>query len=235
MGDIKDMPTQASSGLIDDLKQHFRTPLRYSKSVLPFISKISKLEEEIALLTSYSSDTVYRLRYDTMRYDYISPAVIRLLGYSLAEMQKINFRSLILETKVITDSFRSINSYEQLEKARMCSDVKKWQADYLMKTKSGKKIWVTDISYPWINRNGDIIGSVGCLRDITDRVIAEKNIQDELVRLARTDGLTELANRRVFFEKLEEEFKRLNRNNSEFSVLVVDIDHFKKINDMQWA
>jgi diguanylate cyclase (GGDEF)-like protein len=69
------------------------------------------------------------------------------------------------------------------------------------------------------------------LRDITDRVSAEETVKEELVRLAHTDSLTTLANRRAFFEKLEEEFKRINRTNSEFSILLIDIDHFKKVND----
>ena len=43
---------------------------------------LAELRDEIALLTSYSADTIYWLRYDTMQYDYIiSSSVLRLLGF----------------------------------------------------------------------------------------------------------------------------------------------------------
>lgn len=219
------------SNFVEDLKEKLKLPVQYSKHFFPLVSKIHKLEEEISLLTSYSSDTIYRLRYDTMAYEYISPAVKRLLGYTSEEMQHLNFRSLILETKIISDDIRSIHSYEEFENNRIRGNVNKWQADYLMKTKGGKKIWVSDISSPWFDSKGNLIGSIGCLRDITGRVAAEEKVKEELVRLAHTDPLTSLANRRAFFEKLSEEFKRVNRTHSEFSILLLDMDHFKRIND----
>lgn len=219
------------SNFVEELKEKLKLPFQYSKHFLPLVSKIKKLEEEISLLTSYSSDTIYRLRYDTMAYEYISPAVKRLLGYTHEEIKNINFRSLIMETKIISDGIHPVHSFEEFEKRRIKGNVNKWQADYLMKTKSGRKIWVSDISYPWFDEQGQLIGSIGCLRDITDRISAEETVKEELVRLAHTDPLTLIANRRAFFAKLEEEFKRINRTNSEFSILLVDIDHFKKVND----
>ncbi len=52
-------------------------------------SEVDDLRDEIALLTSYSTDTIYRLRYDTMQYDYISPSVERLLGYTQDEIRRM--------------------------------------------------------------------------------------------------------------------------------------------------
>lgn len=194
-------------------------------------TKIDQLRAEIDLLTSYSTDTIYRLRYDTMRYDYISPSVVRLLGYSPEEMKKLNIRKLIVETRIVTDGMKAVNSYSGLEANRKKGDVNKWQADYLIRTKDGRTIWVSDVSYPWFDDNGTIIGSVGSLRDITERVAAEAEVKSELVRIANTDPLTGIANRRHFFEKLDEEMKRVKRSKAEIAVLVLDVDHFKKIND----
>lgn len=231
MADVLDKPySNAKRSLFSEyLKEKFKTPLHYGKYLNPFYT--TKLEDEVSVLTSYSSDTIYRLRYATMQYEYVSPAITQLLGYTPEEIQQMNFRSLIIETKVINESIKSIHSYDEYERKRIHGVVNKWQADYLMRTKSGKKIWVSDISYPWFNRNGEVIGSIGCLRDITERVKAEETVKEELVRLAHTDPLTSLANRRAFFEKLEDELKRINRTHSEFSILLIDIDHFKKVND----
>ncbi|RFU44731.1 GGDEF domain-containing protein [Paraburkholderia sp. DHOC27] len=55
--------------------------------------------------------------------------------------------------------------------------------------------------------------------------------QAELVRLAATDPLTGLSNRRVLDARLDEEWRRARRNGSPMSVLFVDVDHFKRFND----
>jgi diguanylate cyclase (GGDEF)-like protein len=55
--------------------------------------------------------------------------------------------------------------------------------------------------------------------------------QAELVRLAATDPLTGLSNRRVLDSRLDEEWLRARRNGSLMSVLFVDVDHFKLFND----
>lgn len=58
-----------------------------------------------------------------------------------------------------------------------------------------------------------------------DRLLAE------LDRLARTDSLTTLPNRRVLEERLEDELHRSSRSRRPFALAIVDLDHFKAIND----
>lgn len=64
-------------------------------------------------------------------------------------------------------------------------------------------------------------------RDISER----RELQQELRRQARTDYLTGLYNRRYFMELAEQEMSRALRYGSLFSVLMLDIDHFKAVND----
>ena len=71
-------------------------------------------------------------------------------------------------------------------------------------------------------------------RDITDRRETERalrDVQEELVRLAHTDSLTGLHNRRFFMQRLQEEIERVRRHAGSLSVLLFDLDHFKKVND----
>lgn len=58
-----------------------------------------------------------------------------------------------------------------------------------------------------------------------------KQNRDELVRLARLDGLTGLYNRRTFDDVLEREWRRLARTGEPLSVIMIDVDHFKTCND----
>jgi len=55
--------------------------------------------------------------------------------------------------------------------------------------------------------------------------------QDELSQMANTDSLTGVANRRYFIAMAEMELKRAQRQNARLSILMLDIDHFKQIND----
>ncbi|KGJ92875.1 YfiR/HmsC family protein [Colwellia psychrerythraea] len=63
---------------------------------------------------------------------------------------------------------------------------------------------------------------------------ANKNLialNDQLYELAITDGMTQLFNRRHFIESAQVQEKQLKRNKSSYIVLMIDIDHFKNVND----
>jgi diguanylate cyclase (GGDEF)-like protein len=71
-------------------------------------------------------------------------------------------------------------------------------------------------------------------RDVTERraaISALQNAKAELQRMAHTDALTNMHNRRYFMERLQTEFERIQRHGSVLSVLLFDLDHFKKVND----
>jgi diguanylate cyclase (GGDEF)-like protein len=70
------------------------------------------------------------------------------------------------------------------------------------------------------------------------RLVAEKTADlsranEELSRLSFTDPLTGLANRRVFNQTLEKECIRITRTGASLSLLSIDVDHFKALNDSQ--
>ncbi|NTV12943.1 MAG: diguanylate cyclase [Desulfobulbaceae bacterium] len=77
-------------------------------------------------------------------------------------------------------------------------------------------------------------GIVGQFKNITARKVAEKELATAnaaLKRMTMIDGLTQIANRRCFDETLLKEWKRLSRNRLPLSLLMGDIDFFKKYND----
>ena len=67
----------------------------------------------------------------------------------------------------------------------------------------------------------------GIIRDITRR----KKLEYELEKTATTDKLTQAYNRTKFHEVIKIEFERAKRYNHRVSMIMFDIDHFKKIND----
>ncbi|WP_210398165.1 sensor domain-containing diguanylate cyclase [Motiliproteus sediminis] len=74
---------------------------------------------------------------------------------------------------------------------------------------------------------GEAIGSAILLRDITE----EKKLENQLRELSTTDALTKLYNRRHLDETLDVELKRARRYKLDLSVLMFDVDHFKRFND----
>lgn len=65
------------------------------------------------------------------------------------------------------------------------------------------------------------------MADTSDR----KRAEEELESMSRRDGLTGLANRRAFEERLELEWRRAVRNKGQVALLLLDVDHFKSYND----
>ncbi len=93
------------------------------------------------------------------------------------------------------------------------------------RTKDGRIVTVLG-SAAQLNINGQLHWLVQ-FRDITER----KRLLSALEEQARTDYLTGLSNRRYFMERAEQETSRLKRYGGEIAVLMLDLDHFKRIND----
>ena len=78
-----------------------------------------------------------------------------------------------------------------------------------------------------LDGNGEHAGFVEVIHDVTRARERER----DLVKLATRDSLTGLANRGYFTEQANIELQRAERYNDPVSVVMVDIDHFKKVND----
>ncbi len=84
------------------------------------------------------------------------------------------------------------------------------------------------------DENGEV-WSVIIVRDMSMIKTAEellKKAREEAEHLAAYDHLTGVLNRRVFMDRLEQELHRSKREGTCMSVILIDVDHFKKINDM---
>jgi diguanylate cyclase (GGDEF)-like protein/PAS domain S-box-containing protein len=92
------------------------------------------------------------------------------------------------------------------------------------------------------DETGDIIAIFGVFVDVTEQKKIEQELKDAnelservnraLREMAMQDSLTGLPNRRHFDAALAQEFKRAARDNTELSLIMIDLDHFKGFNDM---
>jgi diguanylate cyclase (GGDEF)-like protein/PAS domain S-box-containing protein len=102
-----------------------------------------------------------------------------------------------------------------------------WRGEIVNRRKNGELYDEELVITPVKDQQGCIRHFVGIKQDVSER----KRIQSELWELATTDGLTGFLNRRHFMASLENEFARVQRNNHRVAVLMLDLDHFKQIND----
>jgi diguanylate cyclase (GGDEF)-like protein/PAS domain S-box-containing protein len=91
----------------------------------------------------------------------------------------------------------------------------------------GSLHWVENRYVPVRNKEGRLVEVEGIFIDITERKAAEEKI----ALLARTDGLTGLANRTTFTERLRQVFAASRRGAMPFAILYLDLDKFKPVND----
>jgi len=90
----------------------------------------------------------------------------------------------------------------------------------------------TTRSFSLVFSQGEAIAYLRAAKARTDRVARElQDANDDLARLAATDPLTGVANRRHFIERTEVELARADRAGTPLAVLALDLDHFKLIND----
>ncbi len=99
--------------------------------------------------------------------------------------------------------------------------------EFRLHTGDGAVRWVENRYIPVRDAEGRLIEVEGIIIDITERKAAEEKI----ALLARTDGLTGLANRATFIERLGQAFASAQRGAIPFAILYLDLDHFKPVND----
>jgi len=93
----------------------------------------------------------------------------------------------------------------------------------------GSVRWVSTTKLPLRDLEGNIVGTFGISRDISERKRAEESLE----RQASHDPLTKLPNRMLFMNRFESLFRRANRSPGRrtFALLYIDVDHFKAVND----
>ncbi len=100
---------------------------------------------------------------------------------------------------------------------------KTWRGEIKVKNKDGNSFWLNHVITPDFDDNRNIVGFTSISHDITDK--------KEIERLSVTDTLTGLNNRRRLDDLFSQEYDRFNRYKRHFSMILLDIDHFKQVND----
>ena len=168
------------------------------------------------------------------------PIVIQVLGKALAELGRLRFamngeqalnlcRQSVPDLVLLDAEMPGMSGFEVLQTMKadpVLADV--------------PVVFVTSHSQQAMEERGLALGAVDFIaKPIRPAIVVArartqlrlKQAIDRLQRLASTDGLTGVANRRVLDEALDREWRRARRGGHALSLLMLDIDHFKLYND----
>jgi diguanylate cyclase (GGDEF)-like protein/PAS domain S-box-containing protein len=169
-------------------------------------------------LVEQSVDAIFRMT-PACEILYFSPAIRRQLGYEPEELLGTIIFDLIYEPDRLIARAAAAKSAEP--GVDNSPGTQRWMH------KDGHLVWIEVNGRMVRHQDGQPNEIVIVTRDISDR----KELEERLENLATTDALTGLRNRRGFDEILDRECKRTLRTGSPTSLLLVDLDRFKQLND----
>lgn len=163
---------------------------------------------------------------------YVTDAFCDLSGYSREEL-------LGKTHNVIKHPDNEIDTFAPLWQALLNGDI--YKGVIKNRHKNGKNYWLDSYIVPDKNEEGIIIGFQAFRQNITDKIRLEELNNElenrvvertkEIERIAVTDALTGLFNRRRFNVELEDALALYKRYQTPITLAVLDVDYFKKIND----
>ncbi len=150
--------------------------------------------------------------------EYVNPAFGTLTGYQTEEAIGKNPRIL---KSGLTPPETYVKLWDHLTNGKV------WRGEFINKKKQGDIYWARAVVSPIRNVYGKTTHSVSVTEDISER----KRFEEELQKLATIDSLTGTYNRHHFFTLAEKAFQQAQRYEQDLSALMIDLDHFKLIND----
>lgn len=168
----------------------------------------------------------WKIDWSSMKFAYVGPQIEDLLGWAPASWVSVEDWAQRMHPE---DRERVVNFCVTQSKNGVDHE-----ADYRALNKDGGYVWIRDVVHVVRNADGTVDSLVGFMFDISERKKTEQELvrlQRELEALSFKDGLTGVANRRMFDSVMEEEWTRAQRSCRPLSLIMLDIDYFKQYND----
>jgi diguanylate cyclase (GGDEF)-like protein/PAS domain S-box-containing protein len=178
-------------------------------------AQLRESEQNFRRLFDSLQDVYYRTNAQGV-VQHVGPGVRRVLGY---EPHEIEGRT--------AESYYPQSTDRDAFKAAIMEHGEVSDFPGQMVRRDGTVIDISISSHALYDHAGNFAGVEGIYRDVTQR----KNLERELQRLATTDMLTGIANRRAFLETAESAYAHSCRSGEPLTLLMLDLDHFKSIND----
>jgi len=233
-------PEEHLKSLQTNVKIQFGLAVLFAAVLTIFQMKLSRSREAeqrtknfLYRLTEYMGEGLYATDRQG-NITFINSEASRLLGYSETECLGHSAHDLFH----LNDSQHQDQGCPILNAILNNETCEQQQSHFLLK--SGSEIPVELTCTP-IAEQGKLTGTITLFHDISQRYKQDKELDEaqnrlkkanrHLEKLANIDGLTNIANRRLFEMSIQQYWKVACRNQSSLSILLMDIDHFKAYND----
>ena len=150
--------------------------------------------------------------------EFVNPKFSRITGYTYEEAVGKNPR-------ILKSEHTSPEIYKQLWQTISAGKV--WEGDFCNKKKNGEEFIEHALISPIFNQNGKVTHYMAIKEDIT----AKKQSEDIIWQQANFDTLTQLPNRRLLLDRLQNAIAQTRRENAPLALIFLDLDHFKEVND----
>lgn len=179
-------------------------------------SAVKESEERLVNFLDTANDLILTVNAEG-RFLYVNDAWQKTLGYTLEETGTISFFDIIRP---------DCREQCSIEIARVLAGDTLSPLESVLVAKNGREVVVEgNLTCGFDDGNSQVIW--GICRDITER----KQAEEQLYRLAHHDILTELPNRILFLDRLQQAKALANRYRHQLAILFLDLDRFKIIND----
>jgi diguanylate cyclase (GGDEF)-like protein/hemerythrin-like metal-binding protein/PAS domain S-box-containing protein len=195
-------------------------------------ASLQENERKFRFIAEHAADVIWTMDLATRRFTYISPSVYQLRGYTAEEaMAQTMSERLTPESWARLEGIlaEALASWDQGDFASSQRVVEVDQPH-----KDGHIVSTEVVTTLHADGTGKVLSVLGVSRNVTARKMAERQLQQavkSLEELASTDLLTGAWNRRRFDEAVKGEMHRSRRYGHALSLLLLDIDHFKRVND----
>lgn len=208
--------------IIDGLP-HTLSVIRDITELKAIEAKLKQSEERHRLLADNAADVIWTMDLEG-RFTYVSPSVEKLRGYRVEEVMAQSPEEVLCPGSLIQMQeglARAMNSVQN----NLPFEV--YRGELEQPCKDGSTVWTEATVSGIYNEAGQFIGMLGVTRDISERKLMEAEIR----RLSVTDKLTQSFNRLKLDESLEQQFEWSQNDGVPFAIMILDIDHFKRVND----
>ena len=179
--------------------------------------ELQATKEYLENLLASSVDTILTADAEAGRLTYVNRAALHMLGYSEEEFHQMQ----------VSDLFAGGQEESHYMRRLLQEDRPLQNYETEMVRKNGEHVPVNMSISLVKDADGQVVSMLGICKDITE----QQRLQQELKELSMRDGLTTLYNQRYFYERLEMEIERAQRQGHPLSLLLFDIDQFKTYND----
>lgn len=183
--------------------------------------EIEKLSRRNQLLLDAAGEGIYGVD-EQGRIIFINPSALVMLGLTEKEAMGKNSHELFHDRRLDGQDY----PIDECPLHLTLVDGRRREIDEVFIRRNGEPFFVHMVATPVVD-DGRRVGAEVVFVDIS----ARKAMEAELTRLATTDALTGIANRRYFMVQAETELARVQRFGQVAAVMMLDLDFFKKIND----